>query len=119
MANHNQRFMYCDDCSKVVRVDLPECVHFGASKSGGNVGSVTVVYRAKDGTTSVPWNPDDPRVVANAKRKGLERIEYRGVKGERRLAKELDEKDYSRHLRHQEKMERLMAPQVAMRREGL
>jgi hypothetical protein len=113
MANHNQRFQYCDDCKKVVRVDLPECVHFGAFVQQKNAESSMVVFRSADGKVSIPWEP-------NAKcPAGYQREEVRGARNVRKLERELDAKDLARHRQHQEKMERFMAPINSSMREGL
>jgi hypothetical protein len=119
MGSIRQRFMYCDDCHKVVRVDLPECIHFGACTMRRNAESVTVVYRNKDGKISTPWNPDHPRVVANARKHGLERVEIRGARAVRKFERELDARDLSRHRRHMEKREQLFAPMINRARQDL
>jgi len=101
MANHNQRFMYCDDCAKVVRVDLPECVHFGAIKVSKHVESTTVVFRSSSGKISIPWDDKTPCP------KGYVREEIRGARAVRRLEQELDAKDLQRHRNWQEKRQLL------------
>lgn len=105
--------MYCDDCKKVVRVDLPECVHFGAFTAQKNSESSMVILRKPDGSISIPWEP-----TARCP-KGAVREEVRGSRAVRKLERELDAKDISKHHRYQEKMERMMAPINASVRDGL
>lgn len=108
-----QIFRYCDDCSKVVRTDVPECVHYGAYKLQKNTESVTVVFRSKDGRVSIPWEP-------NAKcPTGYVREEVRGSRAVRRLERELDAKDLQRHRESQLRMEAMKAPQLHYHRERL
>lgn len=114
-----QIFKYCDDCAKVVRTDIPECVHYGAYKMARNSESVTVVYQSKDGKTSIPWDPDNPKVVAQAKKAGMVRVEYRGAAGERRLGKMLDVQDYDKHQASEERKARFQEPINKVVRENL
>lgn len=108
-----QIFRYCDDCSKVVRTDIPECVHFGAFKMQKNAESVTVVFRSKDGKVSIPWSPDakcPPNYV---------REEIRGARAVRKLEREMDASDLRRHRKSTARMEALKAPQLNYHRERL
>lgn len=108
-----QRFTYCDGCKKVVRIDLPECVHFGAFKAGKNTESVTVVFRSPDGKVSIPWDPNTPCP------KGYVREEVRGARATRKLEKELDARDYRRYQHFQQKKEVIFGPRRQRSREDL
>lgn len=113
MSSTKQIFKYCDSCSKVVRTDIPECVHYGAYRMQKNVESVTVVFRGPDGKVSIPWEP-------GAKcPSGYVREEVRGARAVRRLEKELDAKDLAKHRHFKEQQERLFSPQMNHHRENL
>ena len=110
----NRHYQFCPDCSAVKQTHPePGCVHFGKQRRHTNSESSMVVFRFADGRTSIPWSPD-----AKVPR-GAVREEIRGAKAVRKLERELDAKDLSKHRHYQEKLERMMEPIQASMRSGL
>lgn len=110
----SRHYLYCEPCKKVRQVSPePACIHFGKRSLQHNSESSMVVFRFADGRTSIPWSPDAklPR--------GAVREEIRGAKAVRKLERELDAKDLSKHRHYQEKLERMMEPINASMRAGL
>lgn len=117
------RYIACEKCQGPVRVDDgsylnhkgEQCTHFFeiGVDTGRNSESVTVIFRGPNGKVSIPWEPDTPCPA------GYVREEVRGARAVRRLEKELDAKDIARYRQHQEKLQRVFAPQRAQRREDL
>lgn len=110
----NRHYQFCHDCQKVKQTHpLPGCIHFGKQPRHRNSESSMVIFRYPDGRTSIPWSPDAKTP------KGAIREEVRGAKAVRKLERELDAKDLSKHRHYQEKLERMMEPVQASMREGL
>lgn len=106
-----QVYRYCDPCAKVVRIDEPECAHFGRAQR--NSESVTVVFRGPDGKISIPWEP-----TAKCP-EGFVREEVRGARAVRRLERELDAKDLATHRATEERKARFQEPINKVVRENL
>lgn len=106
-----QIYRHCTPCNRVVRVDEPECAHFGRAQR--NSESVTVVFRGPDGKVSIPWEP-----TAKCP-EGFVREEVRGARAVRRLERELDAKDLATHRATEERKARFQEPINKVVRENL
>ncbi len=110
----NLHYLWCRECAAVRQTyPKPECVHFGKVKRHRNSESSMVVFRFKDGRVSIPWEP------GTKVPQGAVREEVRGARAVRKLEREMDAKDLSRHHNYQEKLERMMEPVNHSMREGL
>lgn len=116
----NRHYIACAKCTLPVRVDDgsfktrtgKRCEHLGGTPHRNSESSM-VIFRFADGRISVPWEPGS-KVPAGAVRE-----EVRGARAVRKLEREMDAKDLSKHRHYEEKLERMMEPVNASMRAGL